>query len=63
MSGGKEDCMIERFYKRSHTLRYLRSGVTGPYMDEYAKHIADIELRRSPEMTHGCSAEVTHPGG
>jgi integrase/recombinase XerD len=41
MSGDKEDIMIEQFYKRPLTLRYLRSGVTGPNMDEYAKHIAD----------------------
>lgn len=33
--------MIEQFYKRPHTLRYLWSGVTGPHMDEYAKHAAD----------------------
>jgi site-specific recombinase XerD len=31
--------MIEQFYEHPYTLRYLRSGVTGPSIDAYAKHL------------------------
>jgi len=31
--------MIEHFYEHPYTLRYLRSGVTGPRMDDYAEHL------------------------
>lgn len=34
--------MIEQFYKHPCTLRWLRSGVTGPHMNDYGKHLADV---------------------
>lgn len=33
--------MIEQFYEHPHTLRWLRSGATGPHMDDYAQHVVD----------------------
>lgn len=58
--------MIETFYKHHRTLRYLRSGATGPHMDAYAKHVADsgfayhtgrIKLRGAAHLGHWMAGE------
>lgn len=58
--------MVEQFYEHPHTLRWLRSGATGPHIDSYAKHIADTgftyhtgrgKLRGTAHLGHWMLAE------
>jgi len=53
--------MIEQFYEHPYTLRWLRSGATGPYIDDYAKYVADtgfayhtgrVKLRGAAHLGH-----------
>ncbi len=40
--------MVEQFYEHPYTLRWLRSGATGPHMDDYAKYVANVGFAYHP---------------
>jgi len=48
--------MIELFYEHPYTLRYVRSGPTGPYMDAFAKCVADTGFARDTGRGKLCGA-------